>query len=68
MALTQKNRLLSISTPLGDDAMQLVSFSGQEEMSRLFRFHLELIADDSGIRPEDLVGQNVTFAIQMPDD
>ncbi len=63
MPLQQANRKIRISTPLGDDVLLLTAFSGKEEMSRLFRFQLEMIADKADIKPQDLVGKNVTFSI-----
>ena len=44
MALTQQARMLKLSTPLGDDVLLLTGFSGQEEISRLFRFQLQMIS------------------------
>lgn len=65
MALKQEPRLLSLTTPLGDDKLLLVSFTGQEEISRLFRFQLEMIADDANISPEKIVGKDVSFSVQL---
>lgn len=64
MALTQANRHIKLSTPLGPDALLLVAFSGQEEMSRLFQFQLEMISDNSDIQAKDIVGKNITFSIE----
>ena len=46
----QAERSLSITTPLGDDVLLLTGFSGREEMSRLFRYQLELLSEDDGDR------------------
>lgn len=65
---TQTNRLLSIDTPLGKDVLLLQSLSGQEGVSRLFSFDLDLLAyDNDSISFSDIVGQNVTITIQLPD-
>jgi type VI secretion system secreted protein VgrG len=65
---TQANRLLSISTPLGTDALLLQGLAGQEGISRLFTYELELLAyDNSAITFSSIVGQNVTITIQLPD-
>jgi type VI secretion system secreted protein VgrG len=61
---TQQNRQLSISTPLGDDRLLLVGFTGREELSRLFQYDLELVSEDTSIRPADIVGKNVTFQVR----
>ncbi len=67
MALTQANRVLKLSTPLGDDVLLLTSFHGQEEMSRLFRYQLDMISDDNAITAADIVGKNVAFSVELAD-
>jgi type VI secretion system secreted protein VgrG len=65
MALKQQSRLLSLTTPLGDNKLVLTSLSGHEEISRLFRFQLEMIADDSDIQPAKIVGKEVGFSVEL---
>lgn len=62
MVLRQATRPLNIATTLGDDEIQLLGFAGQEELSRLFEFQLEVISFNSGIKAELIVGQNLTFS------
>lgn len=66
MALQQQNRSLHLTTSLGKDVLLLTSFSGTEEMSRLFRYQLELISDDVGIKPQDIVGTAVGWSSELP--
>lgn len=68
MALLQEKRLLSLKTPLGDDVLLLTGFRGREEISRLFRYELDMISDDGAIAAADIVGKNVTFSVKMADD
>ena len=68
MAYTQQNRLIAVDTPLGDDVFLLESFQGEEGISRLFRFNLELLSEKSNISFKDIVGQNVTLRIALPED
>ena len=68
MAYTQQNRLIAVDTPLGDDVFLLQSFHGDEGISRLFRFNLELLSEKSNISFKDIVGQNVTLRIALPED
>ena len=49
MALLQENRVLGVDTPLGDDVLLLTAFHGTENISRLFRYELDLISDDDSI-------------------
>ncbi|MBX3439672.1 MAG: type VI secretion system tip protein VgrG, partial [Planctomycetaceae bacterium] len=68
MALKQANRFLQISPPIGEDQIFLIGFRGREELSRLFRFELDLISDNPGIAPSSLVGKPVTFSTATIDD
>ncbi len=61
--LTQRNRALKIDTPLGEDKLLLQSFTGGEEISRLFRFQLDLISEDANIKPKSIVGKKVTLRV-----
>lgn len=67
MPLPQTNRLLTVSTPLGADAVLLVGFSGREELSRPFSFTLDLVTNRP-IAPADFVGQPVGWSVVYPDE
>src|SRR4051812_47987997 len=57
---TQANRPMRVKTPLGEDVLLLVGFRGQEAISHLFEFQLELLAENETKIPfEDLLGQKV---------
>ena len=47
--------------------LELTAFSGSEEMSRLFRFQLEMISNNAPITADQIVGKNVTFDVKMAD-
>ena len=64
---TQDDRALKIETPLGKDTLLLRSFTGHEELSRLFTFQMEFFSEKEGIAATDIVGKNVSFQVQMPD-
>jgi type VI secretion system secreted protein VgrG len=68
MALKQANRLLNLATPLGDNELVLTGFDGDEGMSQLFRFTLQMISDNAAIPAKDILGKNVTFSIALADD
>jgi type VI secretion system secreted protein VgrG len=59
----QANRLLTIATPLGPDALLLHGLEGREAFSELFQFDLELLSENASIAPRDLLGQPVTWAV-----
>lgn len=64
---TQEKRFLSVETPLGADKLLLISFSGQEEISRLNAFQLDMLSEDHEINFDDIVGKNVTFSLRLAD-
>ena len=61
MAFTQDYRRIGVATPLGKDVLLLSSFQGDEGISRLFRFELELLSENESVDFNDLVGKNVTI-------
>ena len=65
MAETQRYREIAIATPLGDDVLLLKSISGTEYLGRPFEFQLELASADDQIKPQDIVGQNVTIRLNL---
>ena len=67
MPLPQTDRLLTVTTPLGADAVLLVGFSGREELSRPFSFTLDLVTDLT-VAPADLVGKPVGWQVVYPDE
>jgi type VI secretion system secreted protein VgrG len=67
MALTQTTREIAIQTPLGEDKLLLRSFRGQEFLSRVFEFDLDLASEDPSIAYDEIVGQNVTISVTLAD-
>lgn len=66
-SLTQDDRPIALETSLGKDKLILTSFSGEERMSQLFSFSLEMISEDGGIKPDAIVGSNVSFNVRHED-
>lgn len=57
---------MAVTTPLGQDALLLVGFSGEESISRLFNFHLDLIAENgTNVAFDRLLGQKVTVRLAL---
>jgi type VI secretion system secreted protein VgrG len=67
IGFTQTDRALKIDTPLGPDVLLLRSISGQEAVSQLFRFQLELLSEQDDIEFDDIVGKNVTVHVETLD-
>lgn len=75
MATTQKKRLLSIKTPLGDDFLLLNRVSINEAISELFTCEVELLHEENeeSYEPTDvdvtsLLGKPATVSINHRDD
>ena len=66
--ISQDNRLLSIESPLGKDELLLVSCTGSEYISDIFEYHLDLLSSNLEIKPQDIVGQQVTVKINTPEN
>jgi type VI secretion system secreted protein VgrG len=65
----QADRPLSVTTPLGKDALLLIGFQGAESLSRLFSYQLDMLAqNDTTIAFDRLLGQPITVRLAMPDD
>ncbi len=62
----QTPRALSLETPLGED-LSLTAFRGTEELSRLFRYELDMVSANGAIRAADILGRNVTFSVRRAD-
>jgi type VI secretion system secreted protein VgrG len=62
------SRLLQFSSPLGKDVLLIESIEGAEGISRLFEYHVELLAAvATTIDPKALVGNRVTAGIVLND-
>ncbi len=61
-----ENRILSLTSPLGDDVLLPEALRGHEALSELFRFSLEVVAKtDTAVAARSLVGRRMTVGIQV---
>lgn len=65
MPITQENREVKISTPLGEDVLLLRNMNITEELGRLFTINLELLSTQEDIKFEELLGQNITIEMKL---
>jgi type VI secretion system secreted protein VgrG len=65
--LTQDNRFITITTPLGKDVLVVRGFEGTDSISMPFSYELDLVSDDSNIKFEDIIGKKVTVSIALDD-
>jgi type VI secretion system secreted protein VgrG len=64
MSLSQDNLNLSVSTPLGKDALVLQSLTGHEEVFGLFSFHLEMTGSSSSLSAASIVGKDAAVTLK----
>ena len=64
---TQDNTYLTVTTPLGADVLMLTSMHGEEGMSSLFYFDLEMVSTDAGLDFSQIVGKSVTVSLSLDD-
>lgn len=66
-SLTQKNRPLALTTPLGPDALLAIRLRGREEISHLFSFRVDVLAENRTEVPFDkLLGRPISVRFEMP--
>ncbi|HEX9983261.1 MAG TPA: type VI secretion system tip protein TssI/VgrG [Thermoanaerobaculia bacterium] len=66
MAFTQLGSL-SITTPLGADKLLLRSIHGEERISGLFHFFLEMHSEEKSLDFSQIVGKSVTVKLELAD-
>ena len=72
---TQKNRLLSITTPLGEDFLLINKFHAKESVSELFEIDVELLYDEEEddaynvtvVEDNEILGKTVSISIEQED-
>ena len=67
MSFTQASQYLSISTPLGKDKLILRSLRGEERLSGLFHFVLEMQSEEKSLDFSAIVGKSATVTIGLAD-
>jgi type VI secretion system secreted protein VgrG len=67
MPYTQDDSFIAVNTPSGKDVLLLTRFRGEEGLSQLFSFELEMISENHSISFENIIGKNVTISIVLPD-
>jgi type VI secretion system secreted protein VgrG len=65
-AATGKYRQALIETTLGGDVLLLERVSGREELGRLFEYTADLVSERANIKPESMLGTNVTLSFETP--
>lgn len=66
--LKQGDRPIGVTTPFGPDKLVLSSFSGEERISELFSFDLQMLSESGDLSAEEIVGKAVSFYVRSEDD
>lgn len=65
---TQTKRILQFNSPLGANALLAMTFRGTEEISELFDFQVDVLAEpETTVTATALVGKRVTVELQVTD-
>src|ERR1700733_10549053 len=67
MPFPQDTTVLAVTTPLGADSFLLVRFQGEERLSGLSRFDLEMVSSERSIDFKAMLGKGVTVTMRLPD-
>ena len=67
-APSQTGRMLAVTTPLGDDVLLLTGFQIQEEMSRPFHGHVDMLSTTHDIDPKEIVGKPIGIKVELEPD
>lgn len=67
MEVTQKNRKIQVFTSLPEDVLLFYQMYGREGLSEPFEYNLELVSEDRAIDPEKILGEPITFRLQLED-
>lgn len=65
MAYTQKDRICSVSSPFGDDALLIERMYAREELSSLFLYELELLSENDDLGFDGIVGKPLTVGVRL---
>lgn len=67
MTLAQTAHRLTVTSPLGEGALAVREFRGDERISGLFHYSVGLVSEDAGLSFDDVVGQGMTVALALAD-
>jgi type VI secretion system secreted protein VgrG len=67
MPFTQAEQLITITTPLGADKLMLRSIRGEERISGLFQFFLEMQSEEKSLDFSAIVGKSATVTMKLGD-
>ncbi len=67
MQVTQKNRPIQVTSPLGEDVLLFYRMNGVERLGEPFVYELELLSASDGIEANKLLGEKITVHVVLAD-
>jgi type VI secretion system secreted protein VgrG len=67
LQITQGDRPITATTPLGDDVLVPAEINGEEAVSRPFLYVVEFVSTNPSIAASDLLGKGVTLHLALAD-
>ncbi len=64
----QKDRILELETPLGENVLLINEFTGVETISDIYRFQIDARSENKAIDPNNIIGKGVTVGLELYDD
>ncbi|SMC22844.1 type VI secretion system secreted protein VgrG [Andreprevotia lacus DSM 23236] len=68
MTVDSEQRLLALTTPLGEDVLLVDHVAGEERVSGLYSFTLDVVSETEDLDFSKVVGKTATLRIKLPDD
>lgn len=68
LPISQAQRLLRATTPLGGDVLVAVSLVGVEEVSHPFLYTVTFVSDNASVSPASVLGKPMTLHLPLADD
>ncbi len=65
MSYTQDNLYFTVNSPLGKDTLLFKEMNGEERLSDLFHFHLQMLSESSELSMEQIVGKRMTLVMRF---
>jgi type VI secretion system secreted protein VgrG len=62
--LSQDKRVAAFKSPLGDDKLVLVAFTGEEALSELFEYRIDAFSDDENLNFDPAIGKNCSLTLK----
>ncbi len=65
MPAIQRHRLITVTTPLGADALLFHRMTGKETLSRLYKYRVDFLSENNNIVFDDILGQNICVNLRL---